>query len=52
MIPPLLPIPLNPLNPFGIVSSTIAVTATAAGVGAGLLLGGALLAGCALLSRR
>jgi hypothetical protein len=47
-----LPLPPNPLNPFGIVSSTIAVTATVAGLGVGLTLGAAMLATCSMMSRR
>ena len=47
-----LPLPPNPLNPFGIVSSTIAVTATVAGLGVGLALGAAMLAVCSTMSRR
>ena len=47
-----LPLPPNPLNPLGIVSSTIAVTATVAGLGVGLTLGAAMLAACSMMSRR
>ena len=47
-----LPLPSNPLNPFGIVSSTIAVTATVAGLGVGLALGAAMLAAGSMMSRR
>jgi hypothetical protein len=51
---PMLPLPLppNPLNPFGIVSSSIAVTATVAGLGVGLALGAAMLAASSMMSRR
>ena len=47
-----LPLPPNPLNPLGIVSSTIAVTATVAGLGVGLALGAAMLAANSMMSRR
>jgi hypothetical protein len=48
-----LPLPPNLLNPFGIVSSTIAVTATVAGLGVGLALGAAMLAANnSMMSRR
>lgn len=43
-----LPLPPNPLNPFGIVSSSIAVTATVAG----LALGAAMLTAGSMMSRR
>jgi hypothetical protein len=47
-----LPVPPNLLNPLGIVSSTIAVTAALAGLGVGLTLGAAMLAACSTMSRR
>jgi hypothetical protein len=50
MLSPLLP--PNPLNPFGVVSSAIAVTATVTGLGAGLTLGAAMLAACSMMPRR
>jgi hypothetical protein len=45
-----LPLPPNSLNPFGIVSSSIAVTV--AGLGVGLALGAAMLAASSMMSRR
>ncbi|HYE00355.1 MAG TPA: hypothetical protein VEH84_13305 [Alphaproteobacteria bacterium] len=48
-----LPMPsLNPMNPFGLVSSGVATAATVAGLGAGLVLGAALLAAGAMLTPR
>ena len=46
-----LPLPPNPLNPFGVVSGTIAVTATVAGLGVGLALGAAMIAAGSMMSR-
>ena len=46
-----LPLPPNPMNPFGIVSSTVAATATLAGLGVGLALGAGMLAVGAVLFR-
>ena len=47
-----IPLPFNPLNPFGIVSNSIAAAATVAGLGAGLALGAGMLALGAMLSNR
>ncbi len=47
------PLSLNPMNPFGIVTHTVAVTATLAGLGVGLALGaGALAVGTVLFRDR
>jgi len=45
------PLSLNPMNPFGIVSHTVAVTATLAGLGVGLAVGAGALAVGAMLFR-
>ncbi|UEM03336.1 hypothetical protein JL101_025765 [Skermanella rosea] len=46
-----LPLPPNPMNPFGLVSGAVAVTATVAGLGIGLALGAAMLAAGSAMSR-
>ena len=46
-----LPLPPNPMNPFGLVSGAVAVTATVAGLGVGLAIGAAMLAAGSAMSR-